>query len=458
MAENVFLNRELFAFGRVGRWLRWMDKAAMRRQTAEGFARLGLTLPSPKTKVTALSGGQRQAVAIARAVLWGSHIVVLDEPAAALGVRQTEIVLTFIERLRAHGVACIFISHNMQHVMRVADRIVLLRLGEKIFDGPARQHHRHRAGGDDDRRRGRRRVTDREPTRHPRCRSIHDRLLPWEPGSTRTFPLPRRPPRRRDMAPVGHDHRRQRSDAQRWWSDWTDKRASSPAPGRGSERRSRDGWPGWARGRSLADLSEQRSRAVAERIGAEGGVALPAAADVRQYGDMERVRDACLERFGRIDFAVANAGIGDSTSLSEGDPERWRVVLETNVLGVAHTVRAVLPTMRGQGGGHLVLIASVSGREPYAGEPIYAASKWAVVGLGHALRKETVGSGIRVTLIEPGIVDTPLARGNIFAQTWLETITPLRDEDVANAVAFALLQPKHMAINELVLRSTGQEV
>jgi simple sugar transport system ATP-binding protein len=137
MAENVFLNREIFGFGKIGQTLRWMDKKEMRRQTAAGFTRLGLTLPPPTTKVTALSGGQRQAVAIARAVLWGSHIVVLDEPAAALGVRQTAIVLSFIEGLREHGVACIFISHNMEHVMRVADRIVLMRLGEKIFDAPA---------------------------------------------------------------------------------------------------------------------------------------------------------------------------------------------------------------------------------------------------------------------------------------------------------------------------------
>lgn len=137
MAENVFLNREIFAFGKVGQWLRWMDKREMRRQTSDGFTRLGLTLPPPTTKVTALSGGQRQAVAIARAVLWGSHIVVLDEPAAALGVKQTEIVLSFIEGLRAHGVACIFVSHNMEHVMRVCDRIVLMRLGTKIFDAPA---------------------------------------------------------------------------------------------------------------------------------------------------------------------------------------------------------------------------------------------------------------------------------------------------------------------------------
>ncbi len=137
MAENVFLNREIYRFGAVGRAARLMDHGEMRRQVADGFSRLGLRLPSPRTKVSALSGGQRQAVAIARAVLWGSHIVILDEPAAALGVRQTEIVLSFIERLREHGIACIFISHNMQHVLRVADRIVLMRLGEKIFDAPA---------------------------------------------------------------------------------------------------------------------------------------------------------------------------------------------------------------------------------------------------------------------------------------------------------------------------------
>jgi len=102
---------------------------------ADGFDRLGLSLPPLHTKVGALSGGQRQAVAIARAVIWGSHIVMLDEPTAALGARQTEIVLSFIERLKSHRVAVVFISHNMQHVLRVADRVVVLRLGRKVFDG-----------------------------------------------------------------------------------------------------------------------------------------------------------------------------------------------------------------------------------------------------------------------------------------------------------------------------------
>lgn len=137
IAENVFLNRELYRSGAAARRLRLMDKTRMRRQVSEGFERLGLQLPPPTTKIAALSGGQRQAVAIARAVLWGQKIVLLDEPAAALGVRQTEIVLRFIERLKQERVGVMFISHNMQHVLRVADRIVVLRLGEKVHDGPA---------------------------------------------------------------------------------------------------------------------------------------------------------------------------------------------------------------------------------------------------------------------------------------------------------------------------------
>ena len=134
IAENVYLKRELFRFGKFGRRLRWMDKPRMRREAEEGLARLGLTLPPARTKVAALSGGQRQAVAVARAVFWGSRIVLMDEPTAALGVRQTEIVLSFIESLKQHGIAVLFVSHNMKHVLRVSDRVVVLRLGRKVLD------------------------------------------------------------------------------------------------------------------------------------------------------------------------------------------------------------------------------------------------------------------------------------------------------------------------------------
>lgn len=135
IVENIFLGRELIAAGPLGQATRTMDVATMRRRVQEGYQRFGLSLPDIRTKVAALSGGQRQVVAIARAVLWGSRIVVLDEPTAALGVKQTELVLSFIEQLRSHNVAVVFISHNMQHVMRVADRVCVLRLGRKVFDG-----------------------------------------------------------------------------------------------------------------------------------------------------------------------------------------------------------------------------------------------------------------------------------------------------------------------------------
>jgi ABC-type sugar transport system ATPase subunit len=134
ISDNVYLRREVYGPGKVGRWLRHMNKRAMRRETTRGFERLGVFLPPVKTKVSALSGGQRQAVAIARAVLWGSHIVLMDEPAAALGVKQTELVLSFVNRLKSHGVAVVFISHNMQHVLQVADRIAVMRLGAKVAE------------------------------------------------------------------------------------------------------------------------------------------------------------------------------------------------------------------------------------------------------------------------------------------------------------------------------------
>ena len=134
IVENLFLCREEFYGGRAGRVFRLMKRRAMRREAHEGFTRLGVTLPPLKSKVGALSGGQRQAVAIGRAVLWGSHIVMMDEPAAALGVKLTELVLSLVERLKQHGVAVILISHNMQHVLRVADRVAVMRLGRKVAD------------------------------------------------------------------------------------------------------------------------------------------------------------------------------------------------------------------------------------------------------------------------------------------------------------------------------------
>lgn len=135
IAENVYLNRERYRGG-ILRLFRIMDVRRMEREVAAGLENLGLKLPAPTTKVAALSGGQRQAVAVARAVLWQTDILLLDEPSAALGTRQNEIVLSLIERLKHRNVAIVLISHNLPQVMRVADRIVVMRHGQKVLDRP----------------------------------------------------------------------------------------------------------------------------------------------------------------------------------------------------------------------------------------------------------------------------------------------------------------------------------
>lgn len=134
IAENMYLGRELHGPGRLASAVRRIDKRRMRREVEGAFTRLGLRMPPVTSKAGALSGGQRQAVAVARAVLWGSRVVIMDEPAAALGVQQTEAVLALIGRLKAEGVATLLVSHNMEHVLRVADRVAVFRLGRKIAD------------------------------------------------------------------------------------------------------------------------------------------------------------------------------------------------------------------------------------------------------------------------------------------------------------------------------------
>jgi len=134
IAENMFLGRELYGPGRLASAVHRIDKRRMRREVEAAFTRLGLRMPPVTSKAGALSGGQRQAVAVARAVLWGSRVVIMDEPAAALGVQQTEAVLALIGRLKAEGVATLLVSHNMEHVLRVADRVAVFRLGRKIAD------------------------------------------------------------------------------------------------------------------------------------------------------------------------------------------------------------------------------------------------------------------------------------------------------------------------------------
>ena len=213
-----------------------------------------------------------------------------------------------------------------------------------------------------------------------------------------------------------------------------------------------------ARGTKLV-LFGRRGQLLHERvveIEAAGGTALAAAGDVREFADLERAANLALERWGRIDILVANAAIADFGPIAEADPELWRDVIVTNVLGVMFAVRAVLPHMLKAGSGHVVITASGSGRVTYVGEPAYVASKHATVAFADCLRLEVAPAGIRVSLIEPGLVETPLIHVYPEADALVPDVVPLDPAEVATIIRFALERPASVDLFEIVVRPTSQ--
>jgi simple sugar transport system ATP-binding protein len=130
---NIFLGRER-RMGRILGRLGFLDQQRMRRETEEQLEELHVRIPNPAKPLSTFSGGQRQGVAVARAVMWASKVVIMDEPTAALGVAQAGMVLNLVRRVRETGIPVVFISHNMPQVFDVADRVVVLRLGEVVAE------------------------------------------------------------------------------------------------------------------------------------------------------------------------------------------------------------------------------------------------------------------------------------------------------------------------------------
>jgi NADP-dependent 3-hydroxy acid dehydrogenase YdfG len=190
-------------------------------------------------------------------------------------------------------------------------------------------------------------------------------------------------------------------------------------------------------------------------IKGRGGEALALPADVSDYEAMEKAVGRTVERYGRIDLLVANAAVHHVSSIDAGDPARWEQLIRINVLGVMNAVRAVLPLMYQQGAGHIVVVSSVSGRVTYVGETAYVTSKHATTAFADCLRQEASGRGVRVTVIEPGLVDTPLA-DNPYAAEMKKTVQPLLPADCARAIRFAFEQPPNVGINEIVMRPATQ--
>jgi NADP-dependent 3-hydroxy acid dehydrogenase YdfG len=201
---------------------------------------------------------------------------------------------------------------------------------------------------------------------------------------------------------------------------------------------------GWrvALGARSGDKLEQ----LAEELG--GDNALAHACDVTEWDDQEAFVAATLERFGRLDAVFANAGFGAKRGFLEESPEQWRSMVLTNVLGVAYSIRAALPHFKERNAGHFLLTSSVAGRRALPGS-LYSSTKWAVTGMGEALRQEIADTPIKVTLIEPGMVDTPFFDSPVGDGA-------LTAPDIARAVLYALDEPAHVDVNEILIRPINQ--
>jgi NADP-dependent 3-hydroxy acid dehydrogenase YdfG len=195
----------------------------------------------------------------------------------------------------------------------------------------------------------------------------------------------------------------------------------------------------------LAARSADRLSELATELGGADR-ALAVRCDVTEWDDQQAMVRTALERFGQLDVVFANAGFGATRGFLEESIEHWRSMVLTNVYGAALTIRATLPALK-ESRGHLLLTSSVAGRRALPGS-LYSATKFAVTAMGESARLELNDSGVRVTLIEPGMVDTPF-----FSERPTGALDP---DDVARAVMFAVSQPPHVDVNEILIRPTAQ--
>ena len=196
----------------------------------------------------------------------------------------------------------------------------------------------------------------------------------------------------------------------------------------------------------LAARSTDKIDALAEELGGDER-AIAVTCDVTEWDQQQAMVQTTLDAFGRLDIVFANAGFGAPRGFQEGDVEHWKAMVLTNVYGAALTIRATLDALK-ETTGHMLLTGSVAGRRAIVGS-LYSSTKWAITGMGESLRQELNDTGVRVTVIEPGMTDTPFFDSPL-------PVEPLQADDIARAVMFAVQQPPHMDVNEILIRPTAQ--
>ncbi len=209
---------------------------------------------------------------------------------------------------------------------------------------------------------------------------------------------------------------------------------------------------------TLAARSESKLQALADSLSTE---TLVIETDVTVPADIISMVDKTIEKFGRVDVLFANAGIYIPGQVADGDPDAWSNLMKVNVDGVLRCVHAVLPHMKAQQSGDILVTSSISGFIDIHWEPIYSASKHAIQGFVHTLRRQVAKDGIRVGAIAPGAVANELWGFSDPAQIEKVSVGDhayLRSEDVARAVVFMLSQPPHVTIRDLVMLPQNQDL
>lgn len=196
----------------------------------------------------------------------------------------------------------------------------------------------------------------------------------------------------------------------------------------------------------LGARSEDKLQALAQELGGDEK-AIAVRCDVTSWEDQQALVQAALDRFGRMDAYFANAGFGAARGFLEESVEHWKSMIDTNVFGAALSIRASLGHFKQHGRGHLILTSSIAGRRALPGS-LYSATKHAVTAMGESLRQEIADTGIKMTLIEPGMVDTPFFDNR--------PTGALEADDIARAVLFAMTQPPHVDVNEILIRPIHQ--
>ena len=214
----------------------------------------------------------------------------------------------------------------------------------------------------------------------------------------------------------------------------------------------------------VAARREDRLTDLVERIRSADGRVLAAVCDVTEESQAHGLIRKAQEEFGSVDILVNNAGVMLLSKVGKGLSEEWRQMFDVNVMGLLYATDAAIEVMKRQGGGHLVNVSSVAGRKVTRdASGVYAGSKHPVGAISEGLRQELLEDNIRVTIVEPGAVETELTN-HITDQEARESlgglaqIEILQSEDIANAIAYAVTQPSHVSVNEILIRPTHQPV